>query len=159
MSRYKGSMQTQVRGALRLLRHLIATNRDDVLVNWFLRHPDILPGDKTPCRTQYQAQGALRFIGQALLDIGEIMDSRKTQHEPKCPVCGNKVGHGPRDTDEYRVDAKYCSNRCRQKAYRKRKLQLSGATGSESRNDAGQWLHVPGAIIAPVVTMHSEAAA
>ena len=61
------------------------------------------------------------FVGQWLVDAWEYMRDRRADLRPKCIVCG---------ADELdRPNARYCSDRCRQKAYRQRNGSAAPARG------------------------------
>jgi hypothetical protein len=70
------------------------------------------------------------FVGQCLNDIWEakLLPERP---ERNCAVCGDATG--PLDTDDPRANAVYCSNKCRQKAYRKRKAASYGKKARSER--------------------------
>src|SRR5262245_25422748 len=149
----EAKLRRRVRSALKPLCTLAANKRDEVIADWLLAHPDIVHG----CRTQWQATGDMRFLGEALDGISRTMEKRLTQHEPVCPVCNQAVGEGPRDTDDFRSDARYCSAKCKQKAYRRR-VTANRKNNGDSRNDSANALRLEARSIASTVTHHSEAA-
>jgi hypothetical protein len=63
--------------------------------------------------------GTAAFVGQFLCDLWEskILEEHPA---PRCAECGGITARGPLDTSRPRSNARYCSNKCRQKAYRKR---------------------------------------
>src|SRR4051794_14019573 len=66
----------------------------------------------------------VRFLGQYLLDLWElgIRDIEKDEPERLCAECG-------RENNRDHRGAKYCSHRCRQRAYRNRvTLRKPGAS-------------------------------
>jgi hypothetical protein len=65
------------------------------------------------------------FVGTFLNDIWDAK-LLPEKPEPKCAVCGKITARGPLDTPDPRANAVYCSNKCRQKAYRKRKAARYG---------------------------------
>jgi hypothetical protein len=77
-----------------------------------------------------KAGGNVAFVGQFLLDLWEskLLPERL---ERNCAVCGKVTGHGPLDSNP-RTNAVYCSNKCRQKAYRQRQ---SARYGKKARNE------------------------
>jgi hypothetical protein len=58
-------------------------------------------------------EGDVWFVGTFLDDIGRELSQRRVEEDyPRC-VCGREI-------ENARTDAKYCSRKCRQRAYRKR---------------------------------------
>jgi hypothetical protein len=76
------------------------------------------------------------FVGQTLCDITE--PGRKLlpeKPEPKCAFCGGE-GEGRKNMDDTltRPNNIYCSNACRQKAYRQRKATRYGKKARSNRS-------------------------
>jgi len=69
--------------------------------------------------------GMASLVGQFLVDIWELK-LLPEKPERNCAECGDVTGSGPLDTTFPRSNAVYCSNKCRQKAYRKRKTARYG---------------------------------
>jgi hypothetical protein len=69
-------------------------------------------------------------VGVYLADVWHYMRDRVEERRPKCAVCGN---------DElYRPNARYCSDACRQKAFRQRNRSKGAAR--TKRNGSGRSL-------------------
>jgi len=67
------------------------------------------------------------FIGQYLVDVWELYCKAEEAAEPRCAECGNSIHEWK---DEFaRSDARYCSQKCRQRAYRKRVTANRSANG------------------------------
>jgi hypothetical protein len=67
--------------------------------------------------------GTVAFVGEQLVGLTSFSGEKLLPERPEhnCVVCGDVTGSGPLDTPDPRANAVYCSNACRQKAYRKRK--------------------------------------
>jgi hypothetical protein len=72
------------------------------------------------------------FVGEALDGISQ-MKLLPERPERNCVVCGDVTGSGPLDEVNPRANAVYCSNACRQKAYRKRKADRYGQKARRER--------------------------
>jgi hypothetical protein len=58
--------------------------------------------------------------------------------ERNCVVCWDVTGSGPLDEVNPRANAVYCSNACRQKAYRKRKAARYGKKARSNRSSVSK---------------------
>jgi hypothetical protein len=69
--------------------------------------------------------GNVAFVGQFLVDLRE---SKLVPERPErnCAVCGQVTENGPLDRPNPRTNAVYCSEKCRQKAYRQRQAAPYG---------------------------------
>jgi hypothetical protein len=75
------------------------------------------------------------FVGTFLDDIAQ-MKLLPEQPEPKCAECGGDGGKFDghiRNDLGYRANTVYCSNKCRQTAYRKRKAARCGKVARSER--------------------------
>jgi hypothetical protein len=97
------------------------------------------------------------FIGQFLVDVSDLNRKAEAEAEPRCCECGDSI-YNKKDPNRkiakllgvcsatieqdigqkhsaMRSDARYCSPKCRQRAYRKRATDNRSASGPK-RNDA-----------------------
>lgn len=76
--------------------------------------------------TQRERQD-VSFISQYLVDVWELYHQAEREAELRCCECGDSV-HEWKD-GLARSDARYCSPKCRQRAYRKRMTANRAASG------------------------------
>src|SRR5215204_4398157 len=90
-----------------------------VLAKLAHKYPDEAFIEALGCYASVRQESDVQFVGEFLEGIGrELSDMRR---EPSCRECGNYIQYDRKyDGRDARPDAKYCSAKCRQKAYRKR---------------------------------------
>jgi hypothetical protein len=84
------------------------------------------------------------FVGTWLTDIWEINRKAESETEPHCCECGaNILDNVKYDDKDARADARYCSPKCRQRAYRKRYSSSSRPTSDVSHRNASRDVRAP----------------
>jgi hypothetical protein len=68
-------------------------------------------------RKDWQAAEEAGFVGQFLVDVGDLTRDEADNRYPRCLVCNADI---ERPDTPPRSHARYCSSACRQKAYRTR---------------------------------------
>ena len=78
-------------------------------------------------------RGDVPLAGQFLTDLWDRYQASEREAEPRCLQCGESV-HDTKD-NLARADARYCSPKCRQRAYRKR-VTARCPDGRQKHNEA-----------------------
>jgi hypothetical protein len=86
-------------------------------------------------------RGDAALVGTFLDDIWQLNREAEDEAEPRCPECGDFVDGKWTKTSRMRADARYCSQACRQRAYRKRRVTVLHS-GGHRRRHAGDASHV-----------------
>jgi len=81
-------------------------------------------------------EGEVWFVGTFLDDIGTILSNRRGDWDGQhCRQCGKRIHDNARYNDrDARPDVRYCSPRCRQRAYRGRRVTDSTLKCAPKRN-------------------------
>jgi hypothetical protein len=149
-------LRRRMRSALILLDWAFQRHGPEKVAPWLLANPDIAPG----CRKQFEAVSHIHCMESFFGDLHELMRKGITEHEPKCAVCGKPVigsisralaQLGVEKICSPRSDTRYCSARCRQKAYRKR-VTAGRIDRRRSRNEQPSPLQISAPIIQTDVT-------
>jgi hypothetical protein len=107
--------------AVKVIAKLASKYRDEDVAEALMKH----------CTVRERVASA--FVGTFLTDAWE--SNRKAEEaveaaEPRCCGCGQSVHEWTKNSSGYaRSDARYCSAKCRQKAYRKRVTAKHGGGG------------------------------
>jgi hypothetical protein len=99
---------------------------------WKYRTEDIAAALMKHCSSRERGDAA--FVGTFLDDVWQLNKEAERELEPRCCECGRDI-LGTKDTGP-RADARYCSPKCRQHAYRRRVTHRTSLAESEpSRGD------------------------
>jgi len=101
-----------------------------------------LGGDKdvavalAPHVTGSLIQELREFLETVAHYMKKIQTTEQYDPLPKCIECGKDISHDLTAHETYRKDVRYCSPRCRQRAYRKRVTENNSNRAKETSQNA-----------------------
>src|SRR5262249_349598 len=97
---------------------------------WKYRHEDVAAALLKHCSQRERED--VPFVGQYLVEVWELYKGPESDAEPRCCECGTNI-YDSKD-GVARRDTRYCSQACRQRAYRKR--VMASPSGSSRKRHA-----------------------
>jgi len=82
----------------------------------------------------------IQGLGELLDTVASYMKKIQTEHQydpwPKCIECGEDIQYDLTVHEKHRKDVRYCSGRCRQRAYRKRVTENNSHGAADASQNA-----------------------
>jgi hypothetical protein len=100
---------------------------------WKYHTEDVAAAMMKHCSRRERDKAA--FVGTFLDNIFQLNHKAESEAEPRCCECGGNI-FDAKGTSLGRADARYCSQVCRQRAYRKRRVTVLHSGGHQRRHTA-----------------------